>query len=73
MTIDDWASCSPARAASGIPDFDELMARVADRAPARRLVTIEEVGATCVFLASPYAAAMTGETLYVDGGYHILG
>ena len=61
------------RAASGIPDFDELMARVADRAPARRLVTIEEVGATCVFLASPYAAAMTGETLYVDGGYHILG
>jgi enoyl-[acyl-carrier protein] reductase I len=49
------------------------MARVAGRAPARRLVTIEEVGAACVFLASPYAAAMTGETLYVDGGYHILG
>ena len=35
--------------------------------------TIEEVGAACVFLASDYAAAMTGETLYVDGGYHILG
>ena len=34
---------------------------------------IEEVGAACVFLASPYAAAMTGETLYIDGGYHILG
>jgi enoyl-[acyl-carrier protein] reductase I len=61
------------RAASGIPDFDELMERVADRAPARRLVTIEEVGAACVFLACPYAAAMTGETLYIDGGYHILG
>ena len=61
------------RAASGIPDFDALMDRVAERAPARRLVTIEEVGAACVFLASPYAAAMTGETLYVDGGYHILG
>jgi enoyl-[acyl-carrier protein] reductase I len=61
------------RAASGIPDFDELMARVAERAPARRLVTIEEVGAACVFLASPYAAAMTGDTLYIDGGYHILG
>jgi enoyl-[acyl-carrier protein] reductase I len=61
------------RAASGIPDFDELMERVAGRAPARRLVTVEEVGAACVFLACPYAAAMTGETLYIDGGYHILG
>jgi enoyl-[acyl-carrier protein] reductase I len=61
------------RAASGIPDFDALMDRVAQRAPTRRLVTIEEVGAACVFLSSPYAAAMTGETLYIDGGYHILG
>jgi len=61
------------RAASGIPDFDTLMDRVAERAPARRLVRIEEVGAACVFLSCPYAAAMTGETLYIDGGYHILG
>lgn len=61
------------RAASGITDFDQLMARVASRAPVRRLVTIEEVGATCAFLASPYATAMTGETLFIDGGYHILG
>jgi len=61
------------RAASGIPDFDMLMDRVAERAPARRLVRIEEVGAACVFLSCPYAAAMTGQTLYIDGGYHILG
>ena len=60
------------RAASDIRDFDELMQRVATRAPARRLVTIEEVGAASVFLASDYGAAMTGETLYIDGGYHIL-
>ena len=60
------------RAASGIRDFDELMQRVATRAPVRRLVTIEEVGAACVFLASPYGTAMTGETLYIDGGFHIL-
>jgi enoyl-[acyl-carrier protein] reductase I len=60
------------RAASGIRDFDELMERVSAHAPVRRLVTIEEVGAACVFLASPYAAAMTGETLYIDGGFHIL-
>ena len=69
-----WAPARAAtRAASGIPDFDELMNRVAKSAPVRRLVTIDEVGAACVFLASPYAAAMTGETLYIDGGYHILG
>jgi len=61
------------RAASGIAHFDELMARVAERAPVRRLVTIDEVGAACVFLCSRYATAMTGETLYIDGGYHILG
>jgi enoyl-[acyl-carrier protein] reductase I len=61
------------RAASGIPDFDALMERVKERAPARRLVTIEEVGAACVFLASQYACAMTGDTIYIDGGYHILG
>jgi enoyl-[acyl-carrier protein] reductase I len=61
------------RAASGIPDFDALMERVAERAPARRLVTIGEVGAACVFLASQYAGAMTGGTIYLDGGYHILG
>lgn len=61
------------RAASGIRDFDELMQKVATRAPARRLVTIEEVGAACVFLASDFSAAMTGETLYIDGGYNILG
>jgi len=61
------------RAASGIPDFDALMERVAERAPARRLVTIEEVGAACVFLGSQYAGAMTGDTIYIDGGYHILG
>ena len=61
------------RAASGIPDFDELMARVAERAPARRLVTIKEVGAACTFLASQYAGAMTGNTIYIDGGYNILG
>ena len=61
------------RAASGIPDFDALMERVAERAPARRLVSIEEVGAACAFLSSAYAGAMTGDTIYIDGGYHILG
>src|SRR5262245_7580704 len=61
------------RAASGIPDFDTPMEREAERAPARRLVTVEEGGAACVFLASHYAGTMTGDTIYIDGGYYTLG
>ena len=61
------------RAASGIPHFDALLAQAALRAPLRRLVDIGEVGALCAFLAGDGAAAMTGNTLYVDAGYHILG
>lgn len=61
------------RAASGIADFDQLLARAAARAPLRRLVDIDEVGALCAFLASDAARAITGDTLYVDAGYHILG
>ncbi len=61
------------RAASGIPHFDALLAQAAERAPLRRLVDIGEVGALCAFLASDAARAITGGTLYVDAGYHILG
>lgn len=60
------------RAASGIPHFDALLAQAAQRAPLRRLVDIAEVGAMCAFLAGDGAAAVTGNTLYVDAGYHIL-
>lgn len=61
------------RAASGIPHFDMLLAQAAQRAPLRRLVDIGEVGALCAFLAGDEARAITGNTLYVDAGYHILG
>ena len=61
------------RAASGIPNFDALLDGAVQRAPLRRLVDIAEVGALCVFLAGDGAKAMTGGTLYVDGGFHILG
>jgi enoyl-[acyl-carrier protein] reductase I len=61
------------RAASGIPNFDALLAQSAQRAPLRRLVDIAEVGALCAFLAGDGARAITGNTLYVDAGYHILG
>ena len=61
------------RAASGIAHFDTLMAQAAQRAPLRRLAGIDDVGALCAFLASDGARAMTGNTVYIDGGYHILG
>jgi enoyl-[acyl-carrier protein] reductase I len=60
------------RAASGIPEFDRLMADARERAPLRRLVSIEDVGALCAFLMSDAARAITGDTLYVDGGFHII-
>ena len=60
------------RAASGIPNFDALMDDAARRAPLRRLVELHEVGALCSFLASDQAKAITGNTLYIDSGYHIL-
>ena len=60
------------RAASGIAHFDRLLADAAQRAPMRRLVTIDDVGALCTFLASDAASAMTGGTLFVDAGYNII-
>jgi enoyl-[acyl-carrier protein] reductase I len=60
------------RAASGIPEFDELMEKAKAKAPARSLVSIEDVGVATAFLAHDAAKLITGETLYVDGGYHII-
>jgi enoyl-[acyl-carrier protein] reductase I len=60
------------RAASGITDFDELIAKAQTKAPARSLVAIEDVGAAVAFLAMNGAKLITGETLYIDGGYHII-
>lgn len=61
------------RAASGIDHFDELMARVAARAPAHRLVEIDDVGMTTALLATDAGRLLTGHTTYVDGGYHVMG
>jgi enoyl-[acyl-carrier protein] reductase I len=60
------------RAASGIPAFDQLLDRAKAKAPARSLVSIDDVGAATAFLAHDAARLITGETLYVDGGYHII-
>ena len=61
------------RAASGIGHFDDLIERAAKFAPERSLVSIEDVGAATAVLATDYAKLITGETVYVDAGYHILG
>jgi len=60
------------RAASGIPEFDELLDKAKAKAPARSLVSIDDVGMATAFLAHDGARLITGETLYIDGGYHII-
>ena len=60
------------RAASGLKDFDVLLAEAAQRAPLGELVDIMDVGFTCAYLATPYARRLSGETVYVDGGAHIM-
>jgi enoyl-[acyl-carrier protein] reductase I len=60
------------RAASGIPEFDELMDKAQSKAPARSLVSIDDVGRATAFLALDGAKLITGDTLYIDGGYHII-
>jgi enoyl-[acyl-carrier protein] reductase I len=60
------------RAASGIPEFDELLDKAKSKAPARSLVSVDDVGVATAFLAHDAAKLITGETLYIDGGYHII-
>jgi enoyl-[acyl-carrier protein] reductase I len=60
------------RAASGIPEFDKLLEKAKSKAPARSLVSIEDVGAATAFLAHDVARLITGDTIYIDGGYHVV-
>jgi enoyl-[acyl-carrier protein] reductase I len=60
-------------AARGIAGFMAMLKHYEDRSPLKRNVAPDELGATGVFLASDGAAAITGQTLYVDCGYQIMG
>jgi enoyl-[acyl-carrier protein] reductase I len=60
-------------AAAGIPGFRKMLARVAEIAPLRRNVTLEDVGNAAAFLCSDLAAGVTGEILYVDSGFSTVG
>jgi enoyl-[acyl-carrier protein] reductase I len=68
-------SAGPIRtlAASGINNFREMLSKAETAAPLRKNVSIEEVGNAAAFLCSDLASGITGEILYVDAGYNIVG
>ena len=59
-------------AAAGIGDFKKLLGHVSSVSPMRENTTIEQVGNTAAFLASPLASGITGQIIYVDGGFNIV-
>lgn len=68
-------SAGPIRtlAAAGIGDFRKMLHQVEANAPLRKNVTIDEVGNTAAFLCSDLASGITGQNIYVDAGYNIIG
>lgn len=60
-------------AARGISGFNEMLKHYETKAPLKRNVTAEELGASGLFLASDGSAAITGQVIYVDCGYQIMG
>jgi enoyl-[acyl-carrier protein] reductase I len=60
-------------AARGIHGFTGMLRQHAEKAPLKRNITKEEVGKAGLFLLSDLSSGITGETLYVDAGYHIMG
>ncbi len=68
-------SAGPIRtlAAAGVGGFRDMYKHFADMAPMRENVTIEDVGNSAVFLASDLSSHITGEVMYVDSGFNILG
>lgn len=61
------------RAASGLEDFDKLMQRAEQKSPMHTVVDIYDVGAMVAYLSSDYAKNITGDTIYIDAGFHLLG
>ena len=59
--------------AKGIKDFGSILDVVEEKAPLRRNVTTEEVGNAVVFMLSNMSRAVTGQILYADSGYNIMG
>lgn len=59
--------------AKGIKDFGSILDVVEEKAPLRRNVTKEQVGDSVAFLLSPMASAITGQIIYADSGYNVMG
>ncbi len=60
-------------AAMGISGFKEILGHIQDRSPLKRNITAEEVAKTALYLLSDLSSGVTGETIYVDAGYNIIG
>jgi enoyl-[acyl-carrier protein] reductase I len=60
-------------ATRGIHGFTDMLKKHAEKAPLKRNVTKEEVGACALFLLSDLSSGITGEVIYVDAGYSIMG
>jgi enoyl-[acyl-carrier protein] reductase I len=60
-------------AASGIDNFYNIQKTAEEKSPLKKVVTIEEVGNTALFLASDLSTGVTGEIIFVDAGYNIIG
>jgi enoyl-[acyl-carrier protein] reductase I len=59
--------------ARGVSGLSTMLKHHAERAPMKRNVEVREVGNTALFLCSPLSSGITGETIYVDCGYNIMG
>jgi enoyl-[acyl-carrier protein] reductase I len=59
-------------AARGVRGFTGMLQPAAEKAPLRRNVELREIGDTALFLASRLSSGITGEVIFVDGGYHIM-
>ena len=60
-------------AASGITGFNEILKHVEEKSPLKRNITQEEVANAALFLLSEHSSGITGQTIYVDCGYNIVG
>lgn len=61
------------RAAKGIGDIEQMIRHAAEKSPLPRGITADEVANTTLFLCSPLASGITGQCVYVDCGYHVMG
>ena len=61
------------RAASGLKSFDDLITETVKRTPSHQLATIDDIGMATALMATPAAKMINGDTVYIDGGFHVMG